>query len=172
MDGWVGAAGCCCCAAAVQGSQEWVLLLPYVRGPLMVLLLLHADADAPSAGVLDALADILEQGAAPVMQQLVSELPQYNLWHRPGFRYCYADAAYGVSRFTPGRKVGTLTPHAQRIMADLRNKLALQQALQGACALAWWPRRPTTHSLAPIACWPLQRQMLPSEAHTHSQMPS
>ncbi|KXZ56192.1 hypothetical protein GPECTOR_1g166 [Gonium pectorale] len=107
----------------LPGSSEWCQLLPYHRGPLLVAVLLH-DGPPPGTDTLAALAAVLGRGAGPAAAALAAEVPQPRLqWHERGHRYCYTDALCSASRFTPLKKVLTLSPSALRHMALLRNKL-------------------------------------------------
>lgn len=74
-------------ACHTQDAEEWCGLLPYCRGPLLVLVLLAEGSWAQLSGdVLCALGEALSAGSAPLAAQLSAELPSYNLWHEPGHR--------------------------------------------------------------------------------------
>ncbi len=86
-----------------QGTQEWAQLLPYHRGQLLVLLLLH-DGPPPGPELLAALAAVLGRGAGPAAAALAAEVPgrSSTLWHERGHRYCYTDALCRASRWAAG----------------------------------------------------------------------
>ncbi|PNH03034.1 hypothetical protein TSOC_010932 [Tetrabaena socialis] len=114
-------------APAARGSHEWAQLLPYHRGQLMVLSLLH-DGPPPAPEVLAALAAVLGRGAGPAAAALAAELParggsSSSVWHEKGHRYCYTDSLCHASRYTPLKKVLTLSASALRHLAHLRSKM-------------------------------------------------
>ncbi|KAG2497833.1 hypothetical protein HYH03_004103 [Edaphochlamys debaryana] len=129
----------------LRGSHEWAQLLPYHRGPLLVLALLH-DGPPPGAEVLAALAAVLQRGAAPAAAALAAEVPARSVWHEKGHRYCFTDALHHASRYSPLKKVQTLSSSALRHAAHLRSKLddwehhARQQAAGAAAAVGLGPQ--------------------------------
>lgn len=108
----------------LRGTQEWAQLLPYHRGQLLVLLLLH-DGPPPGPELLAALAAVLGRGAGPAAAALAAEVPgrSSTLWHERGHRYCYTDALCRASRYTPLKKVLTLSSATLRHLAHLRSKM-------------------------------------------------
>ncbi|GFR41514.1 hypothetical protein Agub_g2209, partial [Astrephomene gubernaculifera] len=106
----------------LRGSNEWAQLLPYHRGPLLVLALLH-DGPPPAPEVLAALAAVMGRGAGPAAAALAAEVPARSVWHEKGHRYCFTDATCHAARFTPPKKVLTLSAGVLRHMGHLRNKM-------------------------------------------------
>ncbi|GIL92849.1 hypothetical protein Vretifemale_20316 [Volvox reticuliferus] len=81
----------------LRGTNEWAQLLPYHRGQLLVLALLH-DGPPPGVEVLAALAAVLGRGAGPAAAALSAEVPARSIWHEKGNRYCYTDSLCHVAR--------------------------------------------------------------------------
>ncbi|KAG2440829.1 hypothetical protein HXX76_003684 [Chlamydomonas incerta] len=108
----------------LRGSCEWAQLLPYHRGQLLVLAALH-DGPPPAPEVLAALAAVLNRGAGPAAAALAAEVPSRSsaVWHEKGHRYCYTDALSHATRYSPAKKVQTLSASCLRHLAHLRSKM-------------------------------------------------
>ncbi|GLC36018.1 hypothetical protein PLESTM_000393200 [Pleodorina starrii] len=107
----------------LRGSNEWAQLLPYHRGQLLVLALLH-DVPPPATEVLAALAAVLGRGSGPAAAALAAEMPSRSVMcHEKGHRYCYTDSLCHATRCSPLKKVLTLSSSALRHLAHLRSKM-------------------------------------------------
>ncbi|GLC72459.1 hypothetical protein PLESTF_001250000 [Pleodorina starrii] len=107
----------------LRGSNEWAQLLPYHRGQLLVLALLH-DGPPPATEVLAALAAVLGRGSGPAAAALAAEMPARSVMcHEKGHRYCYTDDLCHATRCSPLKKVLTLSSSALRHLAHLRSKM-------------------------------------------------
>ncbi|MEW5309546.1 MAG: hypothetical protein WDW38_001429 [Sanguina aurantia] len=104
----------------LQASEEWAVLLPYQSGPLQVMMVLQ-HSTVISEDVLAILGEVLSRWCGPLSTLLNTELPGHNLWHEPGFRYSYSDSVCDVSRASPAKKITTLSPQSQRVVAEVRN---------------------------------------------------
>ncbi|EFJ43026.1 hypothetical protein VOLCADRAFT_96769 [Volvox carteri f. nagariensis] len=102
-------------------TQVWLRLLPYHRGQLLVLALLH-DGPPPGTEVLAALAAVLGRGAGPAAAALAAEIPARSVWHEKGHRYCFTDSLCHVTRYSPLKKVLTLSTAAAAAASSVADR--------------------------------------------------
>ncbi|MEW5303102.1 MAG: hypothetical protein WDW36_005828 [Sanguina aurantia] len=133
----------------LQASEEWAVLLPYQSGPLQVMMVLQ-HSTVISEDVLAILGEVLSRWCGPLSTLLNTELPGHNLWHEPGFRYSYSDSVCDVSRASPAKKITTLSPQSQRVVAEVRNSAEVW-ARQAGCGkdASGAPGRPSPSPLHP-----------------------
>ena len=99
----------------VAGMQQYVSLLPYHYGPLIVLVLIKEQAHL-TRDTVKMVSEVLSSTAPPLASLLSEEVPSKNLWHTPGYRYHVQDQ--GVVQATPQGKVKTLSTSAVREAAS------------------------------------------------------
>ena len=99
----------------VEGMNQYLGLLPYHHGPLVVLILVK-DETRVNKDEVEMITEVLARTAPPLSSLLNEEVPSNNVWHIPGYRYHIEDQ--GMVKATPQGKVGTLTTSALREVAS------------------------------------------------------